>query len=251
MTSIGPDAVLTAFILFCRIGSCLMLMPGFSNQRVPLNVRLFLAFSITLALTPLLSSKIEKSLEEMTPVALTMLFLSETLIGALIGFLARVFFSALETLAGAIAMSIGLSSVLAGAVEENEPLPSITSLITLTATALIFFTGLHLEVLRGLGASYTVMPVSSLFDAQFNLIQISDCLTKSFLVSLRISSPFIVYAIIINLVIGLASKMIPQIPLYFITIPTTLVGGLFLFYAVYLPFIQVFMTAFSAWLTNG
>jgi len=49
MTAIGSDAVLAAFVLFCRIGGCLMLMPGFSNQRVPRNVRLFIAFSVTLA----------------------------------------------------------------------------------------------------------------------------------------------------------------------------------------------------------
>jgi flagellar biosynthetic protein FliR len=46
-----------------------MLMPGFSNQRVPLNVRLFVAFSITLALTPLLASEIQKSLSGIAPVA--------------------------------------------------------------------------------------------------------------------------------------------------------------------------------------
>jgi flagellar biosynthesis protein FliR len=58
--------------------------------------------------------------------ALTGLFISETLIGALIGFLARIFL-ALETLAGVIAMSIGLTSVLAGPIEENEPLPAIAT----------------------------------------------------------------------------------------------------------------------------
>ena len=100
MTAIGSDAVLTAFVLFCRIGGCLMLVPGFSNQRVPRNVRLFIAFSVTLALTPLLSGEIEKNISGIAPVALTRLFLSETLIGTLIGFLARIYFGALETLGG-------------------------------------------------------------------------------------------------------------------------------------------------------
>jgi flagellar biosynthetic protein FliR len=89
---------LTAFVLFCRIGGCLMLMPGFSNQRIPLNVRLFIAFSVTLALTPLLANEIQKSLSGIAPVALTRIFISETLIGAVIGFLARSCFGALETL---------------------------------------------------------------------------------------------------------------------------------------------------------
>lgn len=115
-------------------------------------------------------------------------------------------------------MSIGLTSVLAGPIEENEPLPAIATLITLTATALIFFTDLHWEVLRGLVASYSALPVSGLFDARFDLVRVSDCLTKSFLVSLRISSPFIVYALIINFAIGLAGKLAPQIPLYFSTV---------------------------------
>lgn len=228
-----------------------MLMPGFSNQRVPLNVRLFIAFSITLALTPMLSSEIEKNVAGIAPVALTRLFISETLTGALIGFLARIFFGALETLAGVIAMSIGLTSVLAGPADENEPLPAITSLITLSATALIFFTGLHWEVLRGLGASYSALPVSGLIDARFDLVQVSDCLTKSFLVSLRISSPFIVYALIINFAIGLAGRLAPQIPLYFVTVPATILGGLLLFYAICEPFMRIFNAAFSVWLAEG
>jgi hypothetical protein len=62
-----------------------------------------------------------------------------------------------------------------------------------------------------------VLPVSGIFDAQFDLVQVTDCLTKSFLISLRISSPFITYALITNFVIGLAGKLVPQIPLYFIS----------------------------------
>lgn len=251
MTAIGPNAVLTVFVLFCRIGACLMLMPGFSSQRVPVNVRLFIAFSATLALMPLLSIGVDQSLSGMAPVALTRLFVSETLIGVLIGFLGRIFFGALETLAGVVAMSIGLASPLAVPIEESEPLPAITSLIMLAATALLFLTNLHWEVLRGLCDSYTALPISGHFNARFNLAQVGDCLTKTFLVSLRISSPFIVYALIVNLAIGLTAKLIPQIPLYFITVPAVIAGGLLLFYATCKPFLVLFNGAFSAWLVTG
>ena len=43
LASLGPATVLAAFLIFCRIGACLMLMPGFSSARVPLQVRLFVA----------------------------------------------------------------------------------------------------------------------------------------------------------------------------------------------------------------
>jgi flagellar biosynthetic protein FliR len=52
LTAIGPEIVLATFLLFCRIGACLMVMPGFSSPRVPMRVRLFVAIAVTLALAP-------------------------------------------------------------------------------------------------------------------------------------------------------------------------------------------------------
>ncbi len=248
---IGSNAVLSVFVLFCRIGSCLMLMPGFSSDRVPVNVRLFLALAVTLALTPLLSADVQPSFIHASPIELMRLLISEVLTGILIGFLGRIFFAALETLATSIAMSIGLSSALGAPIEEMEALPAISTLITLTATTLLFVTDLHWEILRGIVASYRALPVSEGFGSQFGLIQIADCLSKSFFLSLRVSSPFIAFAIIVNFSVGLTNKLTPQIPVFFISTPFVVAGGLFLFYFSFKQFIELFMAGFQAWLKTG
>ncbi|XMD07617.1 flagellar biosynthesis protein FliR [Brucella melitensis] len=36
------EIILAAVLAFCRIGACLMLMPGISSARIPLQVRLFI-----------------------------------------------------------------------------------------------------------------------------------------------------------------------------------------------------------------
>jgi flagellar biosynthetic protein FliR len=82
-------------------------------------------------------------------------------------------------------------------------------------------------------------------------VQVTDCLTKAFFISLRIGSPFIVYSLIANFTIGLGSKLVPYIPLYFITAPAVTAGGLFLFYTTCKSFLQIFNDAFSTWLTAG
>ena len=46
--ALAPRAALGAFVLFCRIGGCLMLAPGFSNTQIPTQVRLFVALAVTL-----------------------------------------------------------------------------------------------------------------------------------------------------------------------------------------------------------
>ncbi len=251
MSTIGSDTVLSAFILFCRIGACLMLMPGFSSPRIPTTVRLFLAVAVTLAFVPLLGPDVEKLIDKASPLVLLRLIVSETLIGGLIGFMGRIFFAALETLGTAIAQEMGLANSLGAPINEMEPAPTIASLLTFLATTLLFVTNLHWEVLRGIVASYRALPIAGGFSTQFGLVQVADTLAKSFLLSLRIASPFIVFALIVNLGIGLANRLTPQIPVYFIAAPFVVFAGLVLFYFTFRQLLELFMAGFSAWLSNG
>ena len=45
------DSVLATFIVFCRIGACLMLVPGFSSVNIPAQIRLFVAIVSTLSVS--------------------------------------------------------------------------------------------------------------------------------------------------------------------------------------------------------
>ncbi len=41
--AVSADSVPTTFTVFCRIGACLMLVPGFSSVNIPVQIRLFVA----------------------------------------------------------------------------------------------------------------------------------------------------------------------------------------------------------------
>jgi flagellar biosynthetic protein FliR len=247
VTVIGPQAVLATFLLFCRIGACLMLMPGFSSPRVPVRVRLFLAIAVTLALAPLLADKVKAAIPGDTPIAVLGLVGSETTIGATIGLMGRMFFLALQFAGSAIAMLIGLSNTPDAQIEEEEPMAGLTSLITLTAVVLLFVSDLHWEVLRALLESYAVVPVAGQLAANFSLIKLVDSLTDAFFLALRISAPFIIYSLTINLMFGILGKLTPQIPVYFISIPFVLAGGGVILYFAFDEFLQLFITGFSEW----
>jgi flagellar biosynthesis protein FliR len=248
---LGPSTVLAAFILFCRIGGCLMLMPGFSSPRVPVNVRLFICFAITMALVPLLAPDIEKLLNREAPFNAIRLIVSELLIGMAIGFMGRIFFAALETLGTGMAMWIGLANTLGAPVNEDEPLPTLTSLLTFLATTLLFVTDLHWEVLRGIIASYQTLPAAAEFGPRVGLVEIADTMSRAFLLALRIAAPFIMFTAIVNLAIGLTNRLTPQIQVYFITIPLVVFGGLFLLYFTCRELLVFFIAGFAAWLHTG
>ncbi|MDH4983629.1 flagellar biosynthetic protein FliR [Hyphomicrobium sp. D-2] len=249
MTAIGPTTVLATFLIFCRIGTCLMLMPGFGAQRVPMRVRLFIAVSLTFALAPLLVPEVEPATTgNVAPVALLGLVASEALVGAILGLMARMFLLSLQFAGAAIGMLIGLSNTPDTMIDEDEPAASLTTLITLTATVLIFLTELHWEMLRAVVDSYGTVPVPHQLAANFGLVKLVDAVTDGFMLALRICSPFIVYSLLVNLLFGILGKLTPQIPVYFISIPFVLAGGGFILYFTSAEFLQIFIVTFSQWL---
>ncbi|MBX9589530.1 MAG: flagellar biosynthesis protein FliR [Hyphomonadaceae bacterium] len=251
MTLLPPETILVVFLLFCRIGGCLMLMPGFSSPRVPVQVRLFLAVAVTLALTPLLLSTVNSAVPDPAPPLVMHLIVSETLIGVLIGLIGRLFYMALQFMATAAAQLAGFNPVGGAPIEDTEPLPPLATFITLTATVLLFVTDQHWEVLRALLASYSVLPIGEPMAAALSLARLADGFSSAFILALQISSPFIVYALIINLMVGIANKLTPQIPVYFISMPFVLAGGLILLYFTIGEALRLFIAGFTAWLLNG
>lgn len=168
--------------------------------------------------------------------------------GGLIGLLARMFFLALQTLAAFAAFSVGFSGIPGQASDEGEPLPAFVTLVTVTAAVLLFHTGQHWELIRGLVRSYDVIPPSVEIAPRFGLIELTDRASDTFFLTLQIVSPFLIYSVLVNLATGIANKLTPQIPVYFIALPFVLAGGLFLLYFAADEMLRVFLAGFSGWL---
>lgn len=250
MIAAAPQVLLAAFLVFCRIGGALMVVPGFSSSYIPSRVRLSIALVVSLALSPMFMPAMEAKLDGGTGTAIG-LILSETATGFLIGFVGRLFFVALQFAGVAITQLIGLSAMPGTVVEDNEQPAPIAVLFGITATTLIFAMGLHWEILRGLVESYTVMPPGSGFGMRLALVDVTDQLTESFLLALRIASPFVIYSVIVNLAVGITNKLTPQVPVFFIATPFITAGGLILLYFVVKDFMSAFMAGFGGWLMGG
>jgi flagellar biosynthetic protein FliR len=244
---IDANAVLAVFLIFCRVGGCLMMAPGYSSNRIPARVRLFLALTVSLAVFPLLSSAFPKESLSAAPFALFTMIGTELVMGVLIGLLGRIYFFALQTLINGAALAIGFGSIPGAPIDEAEPLPALSSLIMMVATALVFMLDLHQEILKGVVRSYEVFGPGQWLGPRLSVVRIVDQTTAAFLLTLRITAPFIVYSVVVNLAVGLANKIMPQIPIFFIATPFIMVGGLAAFYFLVPEVLTMFMEAFKGW----
>lgn len=251
LSQFGVEALLATFMLFCRIGACLMVVPGFGSDRVPVRVRLFVAIAASLALAPLLVPQIRAAMPASDLATTARFIASELFTGFLIGIMGRCFIAGLEMIGTFIAMSIGLSNMPGMAIEGNEGLPPLASLITVTATAMIFITNQHWELFRALAQSYNALPPGAPIDPAAGLAQVTDRLAEAFWLALRIGSPFVIYAVVINFALGLLNKLTPQIPVYFIATPFLIAGGMYFLFVVLGEALTLFLDGYVTWLRFG
>jgi flagellar biosynthetic protein FliR len=248
-----PDShvVVSILLLLCRIGACLMIAPGVGNTQIPSQIRVFVVVGATLALAPMLLDRVEAPAHDSDPVGLARLIVMELLIGGAIGTLARLFVSALETLAVAAATMLGLANPFGVEVDQNQAMPPLASLLALGATAMIFVADLHWQIVIGLIDSYRAIPFGAAFDTRRGIAEIGDVLGQSFMIAARIAAPFFLYSVVVNFAMALVNRVTPQIAVFFIAPPFIAGGGLVLLYFTIRGQVSEFVAAFSSWLGSG
>jgi flagellar biosynthesis protein FliR len=241
------DYAVGAILILCRLGTTLMIAPGFSTARVPARVRLYVALALALTLTPAVLA--DQELKPEADGTLTRMVFAECIVGAVIGLVCRFYLAALEFMCNAIANYIGLSALSAG-IDHDEPASPLTTLITMVATLLVLFMELHQLLIETVLGSYSSIPLGIVADPQFGIRMLSAALGSASVTSLQISGPFIVYAILVNLLFGLLGKLIPQVPSYFVSLPFLLMGGMLYLYLMLPEMLKIFSDAFAAVLTH-
>jgi flagellar biosynthetic protein FliR len=218
------DAAFAAFLVFARVGSMLMLLPGVAEPGVPPRARLGLALLTALAIAPSVRPVLPAMPDE--PFAVAGLVVTEVLIGLAFGAALRIVLSAIATAGQVIAMQTGLGMAMAFDPSQGQQAALFGAFLNVTATAFIFATGLHLVFLAGLKGVYELVPPGApppLQDfADMGLIAFAD----AFRIGVQIAAPLIVFGLVFNLALGVLSRLMPQAQIFFIAQPTTILAGL-------------------------
>lgn len=240
-----------AFLLFCRLGSCVMLLPGYGSARVPGQVRLMIALALSASLVPLLHGTISPALRDLDDVQRLLIVINEVLTGVTIGLMGRSFLLALQFSATLMVNTIGLAGIPGQPMDDAEALPALATLLSVAAVALLMASGLHVEVLRAVVDSYAALPIGPDFDAGAIVDRLLATLRDTYLLALRLASPFAVYGVAVNVALGLANRFAPQISIYFPLMGAVTIGGLLLLQVLGADYLTVFLDAYRSWIVNG
>jgi len=189
------------------------------------------ALVLTAILLPLHRSAYTVDLASFGPV-LTMLG-QEMFIGAVLGFTARLMISALQVAGFVIAQQLGLGFVTAvDPTQSGEQGILLGNFLTMLGVTLIFATDLHHLVIAALNDSYALFR-----PGEIPLIgDVAALTTKTvaiaFKIGIQVSAPFLVFGLLFNLGLGVLSRLMPQMQVFFIGLPLSILLGLLILFLV-------------------
>jgi flagellar biosynthetic protein FliR len=242
LASVLPAETWVYALTFARTGAMVAAMPLFGETVAPVRVRLILALGLTLVLAPLTGIA---AVSLPAPGVLAGVVAGEILIGLMVGLSARFVMSAVHMAGNIIAAQLGLSFAMSADPSQNGGQGAIIgTFLSMTAMTLIFVSDLHYLLIGAMRHSYTLFPPMAAVDtgpaAQWSI----QLMSSAFALAMQLSAPFIVFAVVIQFTAGLISRLMPQVQIFFMTVPVTILGGfallMFSLSAMMMAFLQTF-----------
>ncbi len=237
-------ALAAAFMLaFARVGAMVMLLPGFGESNIPVRTKLAIALALTLIILPLHRSAYHVDMTSLSP--LLVLMVHEIVIGVVLGATARVTLSALSVAGSLIAQQLGLGFVTTVDPTQGQQGALIGNFLTLLGLTLLFATDMHHLVIAALADSYRVFGPGEALPSGDIAALATRAFTAAFKIGVQLSAPFIVFGLVFNVGLGLLARMMPQMQVYFVGVPLSILGGFLILGLVLTTMMSSFLDYFA------
>jgi flagellar biosynthetic protein FliR len=219
-----PSNLFGFFLVFARVGTALMLLPGFGETYISRRIRLLLGLAVAAVVTPVVQSKLPAL--PATPLGLFALIAGEIVIGLFLGAFGRILMLALSTAGGIIAYQASIANALVFDVAASQQGALVSAFLTTAGALLVFVSDLHLTALRAVVDSYGVFPAGEMPIIGDMANTFSQVVSESFLLAIQISAPVILLALVFYLGVGLIARLMPQVQVFFMLQPLQIALGL-------------------------
>lgn len=218
-----PAYAAAFMLIFARIGTMVMLLPGLGELSVPVRVRLTIALLLAAVLFPLHRAAYEINLQAPGPVLIALA--QELIVGVVLGLTARLTISALQVAGSVVAQQLGLGFVTTVDPTQGQQGIILGNFLTILGITLIFATDLHHLVIAALNDSYRLFRPGEVPMVGDVAALVTRIVGGAFRVGIQLAAPFLVFGLVFNLALGILSRLMPQMQVFFVGIPLSIMIG--------------------------
>ena len=238
-----PTLAAVFMLAFARIGAMVMLLPGLGEVNIPVRIKLATALLLTMIVLPLHRQAYQVDLQALSP--LLVMMVHEIVIGIVLGATARVTLSALQVAGSVIAQQMGLGFVTAVDPTQGQQGVLIGNFLTMLGVTLLFSTDSHHLVIAALSDSYKIFAPGEVIPSGDVASLATRAFAAAFKIGLQLSAPFLVFGLVFNIGLGVLARLMPQMQVYFVGAPLTILIGFLIFGLVLAAMMGTFLGYFE------
>jgi flagellar biosynthetic protein FliR len=233
VTSAQLDAWLAMLVFpLARVLGLFAIAPIFGNSGVPGRIRLLIGLAVTFALVPGLPV-----IPTISPGSWTGIFVlaQQMLIGVLLGLTLRVAFAAVDIAGEMIGLQMGLSFAVFYDPQNAGQSAVLSEFLGLLTMLLFLAMNGHLLTLSVLAESFHLLPIGTSPISSRGFAAVVSWSAVLFAAGILLSLPVVAALLIANIAMGVLSRVAPQLNLFAVGFPVTMVAG-FVVLTISLPY---------------
>jgi flagellar biosynthetic protein FliR len=217
LSLISVATVQQMLVCLARIAAIISSMPVFGTAMVPMRGKVALAIMLTALVYPVVD--IDISGIDFATVPMGLLMAKEVILGAMLGFVARLIFTAVEFGGTVVGYQMGFAA--ANVYDpQNQRQVSLMSQFQNVFAILVFLSidGHHI-FLRTLVDSYALLPPGLLDLSGPAVPYIVELIGHMLVLAVRFSAPVLAVLLLSGLILGIMSRVFPQLNVFLLSFP--------------------------------
>ncbi|MCK4840632.1 MAG: flagellar biosynthetic protein FliR [Methylococcales bacterium] len=246
--SFTEEAILSALASFIwpfvRISSMFISIPIFSVRSLPAKIRVMVSFLITLIVIPVIPDPPNIAVFSYQGFLVT---IQQIVIGVSTGFVLQMVFSVMLVGGQSIAYSMGLGFASMVDPVTGIQVPVIAQVFVVSSSLMFLGVNGHLLLIEMLTESFKTLPVASIGFGLDELWSIIIWSSQIFVAGVLLALPVMAALLFVNISFGVAARAAPQLQIFGVGFPITIMLGMVLVWITLSNTLEVFSNV----LTDG
>jgi len=207
----------TFLLCFSRVMAILAAIPVINSRQAPAQIRIGLGFATALLLFPMMASHTPNM--EFSLVEFTLVMVNEVLIGLLLALIAQLIFTAVSFGGTIIGYQMGFAAANIFDPQTTQQMSLMSQFSNVISILIFLALNLHHIFFKVIVDSYILLPPGTLDFSGQTIPLLIDMAGHMFLLAIKLSAPILALLLISNLVLGILSRIFPQLNVFMLSFP--------------------------------
>lgn len=207
----------TFVVCTARVAGFLSAIPVYFSAQAPTQIKAGLTIALSLILFPVLAPFVVEV--NFSPPAFLLLIINETLLGLMIGLVARLIFTSVEFGGTVIGYQMGFAAANIFDPQNQRQVALISQFQNVFAILIFLSLDIHHYFIQTAVHSYELLPPGNLNfsgDAVPYLIELSS---RMFMLGAQFSAPVLIILLLSGLILGILARVFPQLNVFLLSFP--------------------------------